>query len=132
MDPRKIVYKETAVIAVGQLICIGVMYGVFFLLGLFDLKVLIGGLIGFAVSVGNFFFMAVGTSLAADKAEAQDVNGGKRVLNTSFFLRYLVVFVVLFACAKAEVCNLIAMLLPLVFVRPIMTVGEFFRKKGDA
>ena len=83
-----------------------------------------------AVSV-NFFFMAVGTSLAADKAEQQDVKGGKTLLQISMLLRYGVLFAALFAFAKSGLCNAVSMVLPLIFVRPILSFGEFFRKKGD-
>ena len=39
--------------------------------------------------------MAVGTSLAADKAENQDVKGGKALLQMSMWIRYAVLAVVL-------------------------------------
>ena len=131
MDSRKIVYKETLMILIGEVICIAAMFGIFALLKKFDTSVLLGGLIGGAVAVGNFFAMAIGTSLAADKAEAQDVKGGKALLQISFFARYAIMFIVLFAGAKSGYCNLVALLLPLVFVRPVLTFGEFFRKKED-
>ncbi len=131
MDSRKIVYKETLMILVGEVICIAAMFGIFALLKKFDTSVLLGGLIGGAVAIGNFFAMAIGTSLAADKAEAQDVKGGKALLQISFFARYAIMFIVLFAGAKSGYCNLVALLLPLVFVRPVLTFGEFFRKKED-
>ena len=79
MDSRKIVYKETAVVAIGVAICVAIMLAVFALLGAFDRSVLLGGIIGGVLTIANFFFMAVGTALAADKAENQDVKGGKAV-----------------------------------------------------
>lgn len=129
-ESRKIVLKETAIVAVGELICCAVMVGVFALLGRFDLKVLWGALLGGTLTVGNFFFMAVGTSLAADKAQEQNVSGGKNVIRSSMLLRYLVLAVLLFACAKSGICNVLALALPLAFVRPVLMFGEFFRKKG--
>ena len=131
MDSRKLVLKQTLLVLVGQAICIGVMLGIFALLGSFDQKVLLGGIVGLILATANFFFMAVGTSLAADKAEAQDVKGGKALLQISMLVRYALLFVVLFAFGKSGLCDLIALVLPLVFVRPILTFGEFFRKKGD-
>lgn len=131
MDSRKIVYKETAVVAIGEAICVAVMLAVFYLLGYFDRKVLLGGIIGGVVTVANFFFMAVGTSLAADKAEAQDVKGGQAVIKSSYLLRMVVLFVIFFACVKSGLCNVISLVVPLVFVRPVLTIGEFFRKKGE-
>lgn len=130
MESRKIVYRETGVVAVGVAVCTAVMMLVFALAGFFDLSVLWGGLAGAALSIGNFFFMALGTSLAADKAENQDVSGGSLLVRNSYMLRLLVLFLILIFCAKTEVFNLIALVLPLVFVRPTLTAVEFFRKKG--
>jgi len=131
MDSRKIVYRETGIVAIGQAICLAVMYAVFALLGYFDKTVLLGGIIGTVLAVGNFFFMAVGASLAADKAVNQDVKGGTALVKSSYMLRLLVIFLILFACVKSGLCNAFASVLPLVFVRPIITVAEFFRKSGE-
>lgn len=131
MNSRKYVFQETAVIALGQLICIAAMYGVFALLGRFDRTVVLGGIFGGLVAIANFLFMAIGTSLAADKAEQQDVKGGKALIQMSFLVRYIVLFIVLFALAKSGLCNVVALVLPLVFVRPTLTIAEFFRKSGE-
>lgn len=130
MESRKIVYRETGIVAIGVTVCTAVMMLVYALLGRFELSVLWGGLTGAVLSIGNFFLMALGTSLAADKAENQDVKGGSLLVRNSYMLRLLGLFVVLILCAKTEVFNLIALVLPLVFVRPTLTVMEFFRKKG--
>ena len=131
MDSRKFVIKETCMLAIGQAICIGIMLGVFALLNQFDRSVLLGGIFGGLLAVANFFFMAVGTSLAADRAENQDVKGGQAVIRNSMMIRYLVLFVLLFAAGKSGYFEPIALVLPLVFVRPVLTVSEFFRKSGD-
>ena len=130
MESRKSVYRETGIVAIGVTVCTAVMMLVYALLGRFELSVLWGGLTGAVLSIGNFFLMALGTSLAADKAENQDVKGGSLLVRNSYMLRLLGLFVVLILCAKTEVFNLIALVLPLVFVRPTLTVVEFFRKKG--
>ena len=131
MDARKIVWKHTATLLLGQVICLGMMYAVFALLKRFDITVLLGGLVGTLLSTLNFFFMAVGTSLAADKAENQDVKGGQKLIRLSYASRTVILFVVLFACIKSKLFNLFALLLPLVFVRPILMFAEFFRKPGE-
>jgi hypothetical protein len=125
MDSRKIVFKETAVVAIGEVICVALMLAVFAMLGKFDSTVLLGGIIGGVLTVSNFFFMAVGTSLAADKAENQDVKGGQAVIKSSYMLRMIALFVLMFACVKSGLCNVIALVVPLVFVRPVLTIGEF-------
>ena len=127
MESRKIVYRETGIVAIGVTVCTAVMMLVYALLGRFELSVLWGGLTGAVLSIGNFFLMALGTSLAADRAENQDVKGGSLLVRNSYMLRLLGLFVVLILCAKTEVFNLIAPVLPLVFVRPTLTVVEFFR-----
>jgi hypothetical protein len=131
MDSKKLVWRETGIVAAGVLLCTAVMVGVFAMLGKFDISVLLGGAAGALLAVGNFFFMAVGITLAADKAEKQEVNAGKLLARNSYMLRLLALAVLLFACAKSGIFNLIALVLPLVFVRPTLTISEFFRKTGE-
>lgn len=128
---RKIVFQETAVVLIGQIVCVAVMFGIYALLGRFDVSVLLGGIVGGLLATANFFFMAVGATLAADKAEQDNVKGGKAMIQSSYMIRLVVLVVVLFACAKSGYFNLLALLLPLVFTRPILSVGEFFRKSGE-
>lgn len=132
MDSRKFILKETVIVAAGQAVCVCAMLGIFFLLGKFDQKVLLGGIVGGVCAITNFFFMALGAMLAADKAVAQNVKGGNALMHMSYILRLIVLAVVLFAFAKSGLCNVFALVLPLVFTRPILTITEFFRKSGDA
>lgn len=129
-ESRIIVLKETAIIAAGELICVALICGVYALLGKFALSVLLGGLVGLLVAVGNFFFLAVAATLASDKAEAGDVEGGQKLMKSSYPIRLVAMAAVLILCAKSGVFDVIALVLPLVFVRPILTIAEFFRKKG--
>lgn len=131
MDSRKLVLQETAIIAIGQAVCVAVMIGIFALLGKFDSAVLLGGICGGLLATLNFFFMAVGAMMAADKAESQNVKGGQATIQSSYLLRLVVMFVIMFALVKGGVCNVIALVLPLVFTRPILSIGEFFRKSGE-
>lgn len=131
MESRKIVFQETAVVLLGELVCAALMVGVFALLGRFDRSVVLGALAGLVLATANFFFMAVVASLAADKAQQQDVAGGQKLIRLSYPVRMLVLAVLLFACAKSGLFNLFALVLPLVFVQPIITIAEFFRKSGE-
>ena len=56
MDFRKMVLKETGIVAIGEVIGVAAMYGIFALLGKFDSAVLIGGLVG---GVGRFESLAL-------------------------------------------------------------------------
>lgn len=132
MDARKYVLRQTGIVALGEAIGVAAMVGIFALLGKFDVSVLLGGIIGALVAVGNFFFMALGVNVAADKAAGQDAKGGQATVRMSYTLRLVIMFVVLFAFAKSGLCNVLALVIPLLFVRVTLTVAEFFdRKPGE-
>ena len=130
MDSRKLVLKQTGVIAVGELIMAGIMVGVFAALGRFQMNVLWGALAGSLVMILNHFFMAITVSLAADKAEAGDVEQAKKMIQLSSLVRLFVMGAVLFLGIRLG-ANVVALVLPLAFVRPILMLTEFFGKKGD-
>ena len=130
MDSRKIVFQETSVIAIGQFICIPLMCLAFWICGYFDRTVVFGGIAGALIATANFFIMAMSTCLAADKAAAQDVKGGKSTMQFSYFFRLIFMFGSLVLCAKSGVMNLLALVIPVLLVRPIIMFAEFFRGKG--
>ena len=132
MDVRRLVLKETAAMAVGQTLCVAAMLGVFTLLGHFDPSVLWGGILGGLLAVLHHFFLAVGVMMAADKAQGEDVKGGKNLVQFSFALRTVLLFIILFALLKSGLCNIFALLLPLLFTKPILLLDQFFRKDGEA
>lgn len=130
MDSRKIVYRETGIVAVGEILCCALMVGVFAALGFFQMNVLWGALAGAGVMTANYFFMAVTVNLAADKAQQGQTKQAKQMVQISSTVRLILMGIVLVAGIKLG-ANVIALALPLVFVRPILMVAEFFRKKGD-
>ena len=131
MNPRKFIIRETALLAAGELACAAAMVGIFAMLGYFDYTVILGAVIGVLIAVGNFFFMAIASNAAADKAVEDDVKTGKSMIKASYGMRMLVIGVLLFVFAKSGHCNLLALVCPLFFVFPIITVIEFFRKSGE-
>ena len=132
MDSRKVVFQETGIVLLGEVICLALMLGVFALMGRFDRTVLLGGVAGTVLAVLNFFIMAANASVAADRAVKQDVKGGVSLMRFSYIARLALIFVILLALVKSGLCHPLASVLPLVFVRGIITMAEFFRKKGDA
>ena len=121
---------ETALVAVGVAVGVVLMCLVYALLGKFTTAVLLGGIVGFLVATGNFFSLAIVATLASDKAEAGDPEGGQKLMKSSYPLRMIAMCAILFICAKSGLFDVIALVLPLVFVRPVLTIREFFRKKG--
>lgn len=129
---RKDVLKQTGVIAVGQAVGTAIMIGVFALLRKFDMTVVWGALIGNVLAIGNFFFMAVIATMAADRAKNQDVVGGQKLMKASYPIRLLVLAAILALCAwKGKPwIDLLAMVLPLAFTHLTAMILGFFRKKG--
>lgn len=130
MDSRKIVFQQTAVIAAGELICSAVMVSVFAALGHFQMNVLWSALAGSVLTTLNYFFMAAIVTVAADRAEEGQVQQAQKMIQLSSTVRLIVLAVLLFAGIKLG-ANTVALLLPLLFERPVLMLAEFFRKKGD-
>ena len=131
MNSKQFALRETLPVLIGEAVLTGVMIGVFALLGKYDLTVLWGGIVGAAVATANFFLMALGTGLAADKAQQQDAKSGQALIHMSYLGRMIGLFIILAICAKSGLCNVLTLVIPLVFVRPILTIREIFKKKGD-
>lgn len=131
MDSRKLVLTETAVVAAGETLGAAAVVGIFALLHRYDSSVLWGSIAGTLIAVGNFFFMALGAMSAADKAAQDDVKDGNAAVRSSMFVRLAVMALLLIVCAKSGYCNLIALLVPLLLSRPILTVYHFFGKPGE-
>lgn len=129
---RKEVLKQTGIIAIGQAVGTAVMIGVYALLQKLDMSVAWGALVGNVLAIGNFFVMAVVATLAADRAEKQDVEGGKKLVKASYPLRFLVLAGVLALCAwkGKEIFDLLALVIPLAFTHLTAMVLGFFKKKG--
>lgn len=128
---RKAVLKETLIVLLGEAVAVGIMLLIYVMLRKFSVSVLLSGLLGMLLAVANFFSMAIAVTLAADKAENQDAEGGKKLLKSSYPIRIFSLAVVLILCAKSGWFDVLALALPLLFVRPVITVAEFFRKKGS-
>lgn len=131
MKSKNTAFQNIVPVAAGQVICTLTMTGIFALLGKFDLSVLWGGLVGAAVATANFFFMSYFANLAADKAENQDVAGGQKLIQLSYMGRMASMFLILALCAKSGRFHVLALVLPLIFTRPILTFLELFKKKGE-
>lgn len=129
MDSRKQILRQTGEIALGVALCTGAMLIVYYAIGQFTTRVLYGAIAGFCLGVGNFLVMAMLASRAADKAQAQDVSAGKVLMQGSYLGRMVLLFVILVVLVKIQLCDPLAMVIPLVFVRPVITVTELLIKK---
>ncbi len=129
MKNKNPVIVETLRILLGQVICLGLMLGVYALIHRFSVSVLLGGIVGTLLSVGNFFFMAVGLSnLAADASDARF----KIRAQGSYLIRTLAIFGIAVVAIKFGGCDVVATLLPLLLVRPILMVEQFILRSSSA
>ena len=130
MDPKRMVLKETLAVIVGELVCSALMVSVFAALGYFRINILWSALAGSLVMTANYFFMAITVNLAADRAEKGEIQQAKKMVQLSSTVR-LVALGVAMAIGIKLGANVIALVLPLAFLRPVLLVTEFFRKKGE-
>ena len=70
-------------------------------------------------------------TLAAEKAQQQDIEGGQKLMKSSYPIRLLVLAVVLIVCAASGYFDVLALVLPMLFVRPVIMLWEFVGKKGE-
>ena len=130
MDNRKYILSQGLIVLIGELVLSALMVGVFAILGYFDLSVVLGAAVGSAIATINHLVLVLGVLAASSKAEQQDVKGGQMLVQMSYMGRLIGLFLILVLCAKSGVFNLIALALPLVFTRPVLTIAEYLTKKG--
>ena len=130
MESRAFIYRETAVVALGEGIAIAFMLVIFALSGYFDITVLLGGIMGGVLAVANFFLMSYFALKAADKAQNQDVAGGQKLIHLSYTGRMIGLLVALVLLAKSGWFHVLALAIPLAFPRPVLTAAEFIQRKG--
>ena len=130
MDNRKYILSQTAAVLIGELVLSALMVGIFAALGYFDRSVVLGAAVGSLIATVNHLILMLGVLAASSKAEKQDVKGGQMLVQLSYMGRLIGLFLILVLCAKSGTFNLIALVLPLVFTRPVLTIAELFNKKG--
>ena len=131
MNSRTFILRETLYLLIGEVICSAIIAGIYALIGRYSTGVLLGVLVGAVLGTFNFFMLGVSADAAADKAQEQNVKGGKSLMRLSYSFRLIVLFVILFAFAKSGLCEPLAMVLPIALYRPILMVIEFLRKPGE-
>lgn len=116
--------------------CSAVMLGIYALAGRFTVQVLLGAGIGTLLAAGNFLALSITVSNAIDRAarSAEPVRA-RLSIQSSSMIRTLVLVVIYILLFRADVCDPVAALLPLIFAQFAIKLLEFFRKDdkgGDA
>lgn len=146
MKNKNLPLYETAFILIGELIVSLIVCGVYLIIGKFSYKVITGALLGSAVTVLNFLFLAISTNRAFDKA--MEARGTKEMddeeaerftaehqaslqnaVKLSFTIRTFTMLLALIVAFLLKWFDVIATLVPLLMLRPIITVESLIRQK---
>lgn len=125
---NKVVIRETVAVSVGVISLSAIMAGIFLVLGYFKTNVLWGLLTGCLVAILNFLLLAATATVAADKATHSEARQAQKLMRFSSVTRLAVMGVVLGVCLKLG-ANPLALLLPLLFTRPVLVLLGFIGRK---
>lgn len=128
---KKSIWRETTVVAAGELICSSLMVWLWAMLGNYHIHIAWSFLAGSLTMATNHFFLSLTVSAAAERAAQGDISQAQKMIQRSSIIRLLVMgLVLLFGIQLGG--NVIALVLPLAFARPILMLAAFFRKKDPA
>ncbi|WP_294499679.1 ATP synthase subunit I [uncultured Gemmiger sp.] len=120
-------------LAVIVAICVAAMFGVYAVLGRFDGKVLLGGLIGGGIAIAHFLFLSITIARALDRArEEKNAARVQLSLQASTGIRLLFIAVVLVLLFRADICDPVAALIPLLIAQFALKFIDLLRSgKGE-
>ena len=123
--PQQSIVKETKRIAVGTIIMLVVMLAVYAVLGKFTVGVLLGGLLGSAYAIFNFFMLGMTLQKAASMTDQQMAHMKVRSSYSTRMIGMLILAVVAFALPFVEgIPCLIALLFPRATIFVLQVTGQ--------
>lgn len=123
--PQQSIVKETKRIGVGTVIMLVVMLAVYAVLGKFTVGVLLGGLLGSAYAIFNFFMLGMTLQKAASMTDQQMAHMKVRSSYSTRMIGMLVLAVVAFALPFVEgIPCLIALLFPRATIFALQVTGQ--------
>lgn len=123
--PQQSIVKETKRIAVGTVIMLVVMLAVYAVLGKFTVGVLLGGLLGSAYAIFNFFMLGMTLQKAASMTDQQMAHMKVRSSYSTRMIGMLILAVVAFALPFVEgIPCLIALLFPRATIFALQVTGQ--------
>ena len=123
--PQQSIVKETKRIAVGTVIRLVVMLAVYAVLGKFTVGVLLGGLLGSAYAIFNFFMLGMTLQKAASMTDQQMAHMKVRSSYSTRMIGMLILAVVAFALPFVEgIPCLIALLFPRATIFVLQVTGQ--------
>lgn len=123
--PQQSIVKETKRIAVGTVIMLVVMLAAYAVLGKFTVGVLLGGLLGSAYAIFNFFMLGMTLQKAASMTDQQMAHMKVRSSYSTRMIGMLILAVVAFALPFVEgIPCLIALLFPRATIFVLQVTGQ--------
>lgn len=123
--PQQSIVKETKRIAVGTVIMLVVMLAVYAVLGKFTVGALLGGLLGSAYAIFNFFMLGMTLQKAASMTDQQMAHMKVRSSYSTRMIGMLILAVVAFALPFVEgIPCLIALLFPRATIFVLQITGQ--------
>ncbi len=129
MGEHRDIFRQIGRLALALLVCVGVMLGVYALIGKLTGPVLWGALAGYLLALGNFTALCITVSNAVDHA-ARDKTPKRAQLEIQMgsVIRLVLLIAIYALLFHAGLCDPIAAILPLLFAQFALKVLEFFRK----
>lgn len=123
--PQQSIVKETKRIGVGTVSMLVVMLAVYAVLGKFTVGVLLGGLLGSAYAIFNFFMLGMTLQKAASMTDQQMAHMKVRSSYSTRMIGMLILAVVAFALPFVEgIPCLIALLFPRATIFVLQVTGQ--------
>jgi len=148
MTKQKLPIRELMTIAAGEALVSLAISGIYLLINKFTYKVALGVLLGSTVTVLNFLVLSLmanavinrfleargNEELSDEEAEklALEFQGKVQAqLKLSFIIRTLVLVATLIVAFLVDVFEVLPTLIPLLMLRPIITVSELIKRKAQ-
>ena len=148
MNKQKLPIRELISILIGEAIVSLVICGVYLVISKYTYKVLLGVLLGSTVTVLNFLVLSIMTNrvinrfleargdaeLTDEEAQAVAMKFQGQVQNQikiSFLVRTAVLAATLVVAFLVEIFEVLPTVIPLLMLRPILTVSEFIKRKAQ-
>lgn len=117
--PQESIIREVKRIAVGECVFLAVMLAVYAAIGRFSLAVVLGGALGAAYAVLNFYMLGVTVQRVADMADSgeQDEKIAKARMKSSYTTRMVLMVGVVIVAFVLPFVDVLACIIPMLFPR---------------
>ena len=128
MTARRLVLKETLLVAAQETLVAFAAVVVYALLDKLSARVWIGAFGGAVLAVLNYFIMACAASRVSESAAQQGAQGAG-LMRASYILRLVLLFGGLVVLAATKLADPVALVIPLLLMQPIILLTHTVLKR---